>query len=196
MSPRVLTPAYPVETSRLLLRPIDPSGDIEALYAYQSLPEVCRYIPYEPRTREDVARRLSDPEKVRSTLTKPGQAVNLAVEIKATGLVVGDVMLFWKDESNAELGYVIHPDHQGKGIATEASAALLELAFAEHGLGVHRVIARIDQRNPASAAVLTKLGMRQEAVLVENEWFKGEWSTEVDFAILDREWHAKMPAMR
>ena len=30
--------------------------------------------------------------------------------------------------------------------------------------------------------------MRQEAVLVENEWFKGEWSTEVNFAILDREW--------
>jgi RimJ/RimL family protein N-acetyltransferase len=190
MSPRVLTPAYPVETSRLLLRPIDPSGDIEALYAYQSLPEVCRYIPYEPRTCQDVAQRLADPEKVRSTRTEPGQAVNLAVEIKATGLVVGDVMLFWRDESNAEIGYVIHPDHQGKGIASEASAALLELAFAEHGLGVHRVIARIDRRNPASAAVLTKLGMRQEAVLVENEWFKGEWSTEVDFAILDREWRS------
>lgn len=190
MSPRVLTPAYPVETRRLLLRPIDPSGDIEALYAYQSLPEVCRYIPYEPRTREDVAQRLSDPEKVRSTLTEPGQAVNLAVEIRATGLVVGDVMLFWRDESNAEIGYVIHPGHQGQGIATEASAALLELAFAGHGLGVHRVIARIDQRNLASAAVLAKLGLRQEAVLVENEWFKGEWSTEVDFAILDREWHS------
>ncbi|HEX6452883.1 MAG TPA: GNAT family N-acetyltransferase [Trebonia sp.] len=190
MPPRVMTPAYPVETSRLLLRPIDPSGDIEALHAYQSLPEVCRYIPYEPRTREDVAQRLADPGKVRSTLTEPGQAVNLAVEIKATGLVVGDVMLFWRDESNAEIGYVIHPDHQGKGIATEASAALLGLAFAEHGLGVHRVVARIDQRNPASAAVLTKLGMRQEAILVENEWFKGEWSTEVDFAILDREWHS------
>jgi RimJ/RimL family protein N-acetyltransferase len=196
MSPRVLTPAYPVETSRLLLRPIDPSGDIEALYAYQSLPEVCRYVPYEPRTREDVAQRLADPEKVRSMLTEPGQAVNLAVEIKATGMVVGDVMLFWPDESNAEIGYVIHPDHQGKGIATEASAALLELAFAGHGLGVHRVIARIDQRNPASAAVLTKLGMRREAVLVENEWFKGEWSTEVDFAILDREWHSTVSPAR
>ena len=32
--------------------------------------------------------------------------------------------------------------------------------------------------------------MRQEAVLVENEWFKGEWSTEIDFAILEREWRA------
>jgi len=191
VSSRALTPAYPIETSRLLLRPIDPSGDVDALHAYQALPEVCRYIPYEPRTREDVAGRLADPEKVRSTLTAPGQVMNLAVEVKATSMVVGDVVLFWRDETNAEIGYVFHPDHQGKGIATEASAALLRLAFAvEHGLRVHRVTARIDQRNPASAAVLAKLGMRQEAVLAENEWFKGEWSTEVDFAILDREWRS------
>jgi len=52
------------------------------------------------------------------------------------------------------------------------------------------VTARIDADNPASAAVLTKLGMRQEAVLVENEWFKGRWSTEIDFGILAREWRA------
>jgi RimJ/RimL family protein N-acetyltransferase len=189
MSTRALTPAYPVETARLLLRPIDPASDVDALHAYQSLPEVCRYIPYEPRTRGEVAARLADPAKVRSTLTEPGQAINLAVEIKETGLVAGDVMIFWSDETNAEIGYVIHPDCQGKGIATEAAAALLRLAFdAEQGLGVHRVVARIDQRNPASGAVLTKIGMRQEAILVENEWFKGEWGTEVDFAILDREW--------
>ena len=191
MSTRALTPDYPVETDRLLLRPIDPVGDVDALHAYQSLPEVCRYIPYEPRTRDEVAARLADPTKVRSTLTEPGQAIHLAVEVKETGQVAGDVMIFWSDETNAEIGYVIHPDYQGKGIATEAAAALLRLAFdTEQGLRVHRVVARIDQRNPASAAVLTKIGLRQEAVLVENEWFKGEWSTEVDFAILDREWRA------
>ena len=84
-------------------------------------------------------------------------------------------MIFWSDETNAEIGYVIHPGCQGKGIATEAAAALLRLAFdTEQGLGVHRVVARIDQRNPPSGAVLTKIGMRQEATLVENEWFKGE----------------------
>jgi RimJ/RimL family protein N-acetyltransferase len=32
--------------------------------------------------------------------------------------------------------------------------------------------------------------MRQEAHLVENEWFKGEWTDELDFAILEREWRA------
>jgi RimJ/RimL family protein N-acetyltransferase len=66
---------------------------------------------------------------------------------------------------------------------------MLELGF--DALGLHRIIGRIDARNDASAAVLRRVGMRQEAVLVENEWFKGEWSTEIDFAILEHEWRAR-----
>ena len=50
------------------------------------------------------------------------------------------------------------------------------------------MIARVDARNTASVAVLRRLGMRQEAYLRENEWFKGEWTDEIDFAILEREW--------
>jgi RimJ/RimL family protein N-acetyltransferase len=187
----VLAPSYPLETARLLLRPIDPIGDVEAIHAYQSLPEVCRYVPFEPRTREEIAERLANPERVRWALTEPGQALDLAIVRKETGELIGDALLFWRDQTNGEIGYVVHPDHHGNGYATEAAQVMLRLAFdPEYGLELHRVTARIDQRNPASAAVLTKLGMRQEAVLVENEWFKGEWSTEVDFAILDREWRA------
>jgi RimJ/RimL family protein N-acetyltransferase len=187
----VLAPSYPLETARLLLRPIDPIGDVQAIHAYQSLPEVCRYVPFEPRTREEIAERLANPERVRWALTEPGQALDLAIVRKETGELIGDALLFWRDQTNGEIGYVVHPDHHGNGYATEAAQVMLRLAFdPEYGLELHRVTARIDQRNPASAAVLTKLGMRQEAVLVENEWFKGEWSTEVDFAILDREWRA------
>ncbi len=32
--------------------------------------------------------------------------------------------------------------------------------------------------------------MRQEAHLVQNEWFKGRWSDEIDFAILEQDWRA------
>ncbi|HVX53110.1 GNAT family N-acetyltransferase [Nocardioides sp.] len=188
---RALAPTYPIETERLVLRPIDPITDVDAIHAYRSLPEVCRYVPFEPQSRQEVAERLADPEHVRSSIDAPGQALDLAIVLRETGAVVGDVLLMWRDETNAEIGYVVHPDHVGRGIATEAAAPMLRFAFDPvHGLGLHRVTARIDQRNPASAAVLRKLGMRQEAVLVENEWFKGEWSTEVDFAILDREWAA------
>ena len=48
---RVLQPDYPIETERLLLRPLDPD-DVDDLHAYQSRADVCRYIPYEPRTRD------------------------------------------------------------------------------------------------------------------------------------------------
>jgi RimJ/RimL family protein N-acetyltransferase len=47
---------------------------------------------------------------------------------------------------------------------------------------------RTEARNTASARVLEKLGMRLEAHFVENEWVKGEWQSELVFAILDREW--------
>jgi RimJ/RimL family protein N-acetyltransferase len=187
----VLAPAYPIETGRLLLRPIDPTTDVDALHSYQSLPEVCRYVPFEPRSREEVAERLAHPERVRWALTEPGQALDLAIVLEETGRVIGDILLFWRDATNGEIGYVVHPDQHGRGLATEAARAMLGLAFdPAHGLELHRVTARIDQRNTASASVLTKLGMRREAVLVENAWFKGEWSTEVDYAILAREWAA------
>jgi RimJ/RimL family protein N-acetyltransferase len=185
-----MAPEYPIRTERLLLRPIDPVGDVDAMHAYLSREDVCRYIPPVPLTREQFATRLADPERTRTVLTAPGQRISLAIVLKDTGRLVGDIILFWHsvEHRSGEVGYVIDPEFQGHGYATEATRAMLGLGF--EGLGLRRITGRIDQRNPASAAVLRKAGMRQEAVLVENEWFKGEWTTEVDFAILDREWRA------
>jgi RimJ/RimL family protein N-acetyltransferase len=184
----VLKPDYPIETERLLLRPLDPAADVDALHAYQSREDVCRYIPYPPLTREQVAARLADPKRTTHTIEEPGQFITLAVVARDTGTVVGDVILIYvsAEHRTGEIGYVFNPDHHGHGYATESGHALLRLAFED--MDLHRVIGRIDVRNDASAAVLRRLGMRQEAVLVENEWFKGEWSTEVDFAILAAEW--------
>jgi RimJ/RimL family protein N-acetyltransferase len=184
----VLKPDYPIETERLLLRPLDPATDVDALHAYQSREDVCRYIPYSPLTRDQVAARLADPKRTNRTIEEPGQFITLAVVERDTGTVVGDVILIYAsaEHRTGEIGYVFNPDHHGHGYATESGRALLRLAFED--MDLHRVIGRIDVRNDASAAVLRRLGMRQEAVLVENEWFKGEWSTEVDFAILATEW--------
>jgi RimJ/RimL family protein N-acetyltransferase len=77
----------------------------------------------------------------------------------------------------------------GRGYATEAASLMLRLGF--EGLGLHRIVARIDERNEASARLAGRLGMRQEARLVSNELFKGEWSNELDFAMLADEWYAR-----
>ena len=87
-----------------------------------------------------------------------------------------------------EIGFVFHPDPHGHGYATEAARLLLEFGFAV--VGLHRIIGRLEARNAASARVLEKLGMRREALLIENEFAKGEWQSELDYAILDREWRA------
>lgn len=183
-------PTYPVRTDRLLLRPLTDADEADLL-AYRSRPDVCRWVPFEPMDHDAFAARMSGVWS-RTTLEAEGEAIVLAAEVIDTGRVIGDVMLHWVSETHrcAELGYVVHPDYGGQGYATEAARAVLRLAF--DGLGVHRVMARIDARNDASARLAARLGMRQEAHLLENEWFKGDWSDELDFAILENEWRSQL----
>lgn len=184
-----LRPSYPVRTHRLLLRPLRET-DVDALVAYRSLPEVCRWVPFEPMTSEAVRERLQGAWS-RRTLEQPGEGVILGIEIGASGELVGDANVYWEssEHRSGEIGYVLNPRHGGQGYATEAAHAVLHLAF--DALGLHRVIARVDAENLPSARVAQRLGMRQEAHLIENEWFKGHWSDELQFALLDREWRAQ-----
>ena len=186
-----LAPDYPLLTERLLLRPIDPDRDVAPMHAYRSNADVCRYTPLVPGTVDELAERLADPERTRSVIDAEGQVVALVVERRDTGAVIGDVVLFWHSatDGHAEIGYVIHPDEAGHGYATEAGAAMLDLAF--DGLRAHRVSAHIDARNAPSAAVARRLGMRLEATYVDGEWFKGEWTTPLVFALLRREWESQ-----
>lgn len=194
MTPSATTPSsgqqpeYPLRTERLLLRPLA-ADDVDDLLSYRSLPDVCRYVPFEPMTREEIVSRLAT-MWANHQLTEEDQGLTLGVEVAATGRLIGDVVLFWhsREHRSGEIGYVVHPDAAGQGYATEAAHALLGLAFDR--LGLHRVIARIDERNEPSARLARRLGMRQEARLVRNEFFKGEWSTELDFAMLADEWPA------
>ncbi|BCJ33242.1 N-acetyltransferase [Actinocatenispora thailandica] len=183
-----LRPTYPVRTGRLLLRPVT-ADDVDALLAYRGQVDVCRYLPFEPMDRAEIVEAVAT-RWTATALTDAGQALMLGVELAATGELVGDVVLFFRSREHrgGELGYVLNPDFAGRGYATEAAAALLDLAF--DGLGLHRVVARLDERNDASARMARRLGMRQEARLVHNEMFKGEWATELDFAMLATEWPA------
>jgi aminoglycoside 6'-N-acetyltransferase len=55
-------------------------------------------------------------------------------------------------------------------------------------LGAHRVVAQLEPGNAASAALCTRLGMRQEAHHRSDIWVKGAWEDTAIFAILDHEW--------
>ena len=178
----------PIRTERLILRAIT-LDDVPAMHEYQGDEEVCRYIPPVPRTPEQIAERITT-GIITAEITEEGKGMTLGVVRRDTGEFIGDVLLFWRsaEHRGGELGYQFNRGHYGQGFATEAAAAMLAVAFDV--LDFHRVIGRIDARNPASGRVLEKIGMRQEAYLRENEWFKGQWSDEIDFAILAAEWRA------
>jgi len=185
----VVKPHYPLKTARLTLRPYLVS-DLDDLYDIQSRPEATRYVPFDARDRDEVRKSLE--EKIQAAvLAREGDNLTLAVVLSATGIVIGDVMLFWRswEHREGEVGYIFHPDYGGQGYATEAAEMMLRLGFET--LGLHRVVGRLDARNTASARVLERLGMRREAHFVQNEFIKGEWTDEIVYAILEDEWRAR-----
>jgi RimJ/RimL family protein N-acetyltransferase len=183
---QVLEPDLPIETERLLLRAFG-ADDFDAVFAMQSRPDVARFLYWEARTEDEVREALT--RKIAGTAIRAeGDPLFLAAALRTTGDVVGDVVLQWTSaaHSTGEIGFIVHPEHQGRGYATEAARPLLRLAFEE--LRLHRVVGRVEARNVASARVLQKLGMRHEAHLVENEFVKGEWQSELVYAMLADEW--------
>ena len=183
----MLRPSYPIETERLLLRPLG-QEDLEEMYSIQSREDVARYLYWEPRTRDEVADFIATSS---STLENEGEKLRLAVVRRDTGAVIGEVVLIWQSEQHmtGEVGFTFHPDHHGRGFAGEAARELLRLGF--EGLGLHRIIGRCDDRNAASAKVMERLGMRREAHFLANEFIKGEWQGEFDYAMLRSEWEAQ-----
>lgn len=184
----------PVFTERLALRGLLPA-DAEDMLAYRSLESVVRYVPFEPMDIGEIRRRLNgwwSQTTLRDDVD--GTGLLIGVERRDTGTLIGDVSLFHRsaEHRGAEIGWLLHPDHGGRGFATEAAHGILHLAFER--LGVHRVVAHVDARNGPSLRLCERLGMRREALLVENEWFKGGWSDEVGFALLEQEWAALHPS--
>jgi RimJ/RimL family protein N-acetyltransferase len=187
----MLDPGWPTRTERLVLRPFGPD-DLAALHAIHSDEQVVRWLYNDARSLEETA-ELLERKIAGSVLRSEGEWLSAAVVLERSGELVGDVSLLWASEVHrqGELGFAFATAHQGNGYATEAAGPMLELAFER--LCLHRVVGRLEPRNVASARVLEKLGMRREAHLVENEWVKGEWQSELVFAILAREWRDGSP---
>lgn len=179
-------PTYPLATERLLLRPFT-EADFEAVFAIENQPDVMRYLYWQPRTADET--RASLDRRVRMTsLDDEAVALRLAVIRRDTGELIGDfsLRLRSRQDRQGEIGFMFHPDHQGKGYATEAGRAMLELGFGTFGL--HRIYGSCDARNAASARLMDRLGMRLEGTLHETEYVKGVWCDELIYAMLADEW--------
>jgi RimJ/RimL family protein N-acetyltransferase len=110
------------------------------------------------------------------------------VAVHHTDRLIGDCAAHIRadDPRQAEIGFTLAAEHQGHGYATEAVRRLLHYLLIERDK--HRVSATCDDRNTRSAAVLERVGMRREGHLLESTWSKGEWTSDLLYAVLHREW--------
>ena len=174
----------PIRTKRLILRRFDGS-DLDAFHAYHSLPETARFLPGPAKTYTQSMERVG--HYANFVFEKEGDWAALAIECSADGVLQGEVVLKWlPGHGQAEVGWSLAPGARGKGYATEAAEAMLRLGFED--LGMHRIEARLDELNTASAELCRRLGMRQEARHVDKWHYKGQWATELIYAVLADEW--------
>jgi len=179
---------WPLTTSRLQLRPFE-QDDLDAIWAYRRLPEVNVWLG-----------GSNDEHAFRERFLEPPESLNQLVVLHE-GRLVGDLMLVVKDAwSQREvadraratvgvLGWVIHPDEGGKGLATEAVTELVRHAFED--VGLRRVIAECFADNVPSWRLMERLGMRREAHHVLDSLHRDRgWQDEYVYALLADEWGA------
>lgn len=176
--------ALPIRTARLILRRFE-APDLDAFHAYHALAETARFLPGPAKTYTQSMERVG--RYANFVFEKEGDWVALAIEAADDGGLQGEVVLKWLPGcGQGEVGWTLAPGARGKGYATEAAEAVLRLGFEE--LGMHRIEARLDELNTASAELCRRLGMRQEARHVDKWHYKGQWATELIYAVLADEW--------
>ena len=155
------------ETERLILRRYK-KEDIQDLFEYLSDKEVVRYEPYKPQTFEETQKslewRISTDEMI-------------AVELKKSHKMIGNVYMGKREFEALEIGYVFNRNYWGYGYAAESCKALIERAFSN---GVHRVYAECDPNNKSSWKLLEVLGFQREAHFRKNVYF---WKDETETPI-------------
>jgi len=166
-----------IRTERLLLRRAR-ADDLDAIHRVLSDARAMRYwstTPHEDidQTREWLDEMIATPEDARD---------DFIVEID--GAVIGKAGC-WRVP---EIGFILHPDWWGQGIAREALAAVIERLFAERGLA--EITADVDPRNLRSLALLERLGFR-ETGRAARTWHVGdEWCDSIYLALDREEWRS------
>ncbi|MBI5761469.1 MAG: GNAT family N-acetyltransferase [Planctomycetales bacterium] len=146
----------PLETERLILRDWQPE-DLEAFHAICTDPSVMQFVgDGEPWARERT-------EQFVGRACEMSQAVGFCqwpVIYKPSSTVIG-FCGFVPANDGGEIGWRLAQEYWGRGLATEAARAVLELGFET--LGFQRIIATVQSPNRASIRVVEKLGLKPES---------------------------------
>ena len=159
-----------IRTERLLLRRPH-INDLDAMFEIMSNPAAMRYWSTLPHASRDVTRLWL--EKMIARNASGGEDFL----IEHDGKVIGEVGA----GRLPDFGFMIHPDHWGRGFATEASTAFIAYAFSQ--TAATELQADVDPRNAASLKVLHKLGFIETGTAERTFLLGDEWCDSVYLAL-------------
>lgn len=174
--------SHEITTERLLIRRFK-SSDWKDLYEYLSDEKVVHFEPYET---------FSEEECMEEAVNRAQDEAFLAVCLKESGKLIGNLYFEKSDFGAYELGYVFNHNYWNNGYAGESAKALMDYAFNEWN--IRRIIAMCNPENDRSWKLLERLGMRREGHLLKNIYFKTDdnnvpiWQDTYEYAILKSEW--------
>jgi len=168
-----------IKGNGFVLRPIKMSDAERYLECYQgkNMKQCMLKFPETlTEAKEELKKKVSDFRKKRPF----GQT--FAIEVK--GIFAGYIEIHHLNiehhEHKGEIGYAIHPDFRGQGLATKAVKVLTKYAFEKHSL--KRIDAWGRANNKASARVLEKVGYKLEGVLRKNKCVDGKYLDDFVYA--------------
>lgn len=172
---------FPELTSDRLRLDAIVENDRHALLFLRSDPGVMQYID-RPRAggMEDIRQFI---ELIHVEL-KEGKGIAWAIRLRESPELIGYIG-FWRTQHahyRSEVGYALHPDHQGKGLAREALEAVI--AFGFNQMGLHSIEANINPGNDASRQLLLRCGFVKEAYFRQNFYFNGQFLDSEIYSLL------------
>ena len=156
-----------IETRRLVLRKFTLS-DAEPMYRnWASDPEVTRYLLWPAHESEEETKGIL--KGWIAAYDKP-EKYEWCIELKEIGEAIGSIGVVMVNEKvqSMEVGYCLSCDYWHKGIMSEALSAVVE--YLTNEVGARRIQARCDTRNPYSAKVMEKCGLKYEGTAIQAEW--------------------------
>ncbi len=172
---------FPIlQTSRLILRQLK-TEDAKELFEIRSSKTVMKYI------NRPLATTISDANEFilkANDSTKNNEGISWAITLKGEDKFIGFIG-FWrmkKEDFRSEIGFMLHPTHQGKGIMNEAVNKVIEYGFDT--MQLHSIEADVDPENISSIKLLEKNKFIKEAFFKENCFFNGKFYDTFIYSIL------------
>ncbi|SHJ98300.1 GNAT family N-acetyltransferase [Epilithonimonas mollis] len=157
----------PIFTERLILRKLK-EDDVDNIFLLDSNPEVMKYVGVPPLTHKEESAKML--ENIINQYEKNGTARLAVIEKESNRFIGWSGIKLLTDEVNGfkniyELGYRFLPEFWGKGYATEAALASLDLGFNQ--LNAEKIYAYADINNQSSNHILTKLGFENKGTFID-----------------------------